>query len=263
MLTSHGRAHCEFDELSVDTLPNQILRATVERLLKVSELNAELKNKLRGLNRELAGIRNVRLTRTAFRSVQLHSNNSYYRFLLNVCELVWKMGIVDETAGSYKFRDFIRDDKRMARLFEAFILNFFRAERPELDVRSETIQWVASSSSDPQFKYLPNMRTDISVRDSDRTLIIDAKFYRETFQSYFESQTIHSNNLYQIYSYLKNLEIRGGNDASASGMLLYPAVNEKVRLTYELPGHLVHICTVDLAREWRDIREELLELVAA
>lgn len=263
MLISHGRTYCEFDELSVDTLPNQILLATAARLLKAPSLDAKLRNSLRGLRRELGGISSIPLTKHAFRAVQLHGNNRYYRFLLNICELVLDISLVDEGRGDYKFRDFVRDEKAMARLFESFIRNFYIKERPDLDVRAENIPWQASSLSDPDLLYLPNMRTDISVRDKPhtKTLIIDAKFYKETFQTYYEKQSIHSANLYQLASYLQNLEVRDGPDGCADGMLLYPVVKEPIRLSYELNGHRVRICTINLAADWRDIRDELRGLL--
>ena len=265
MLLPHGRAFCEFDELSVDTLPNQILLSTVRRLLKSPKLDPELHFKLRGLNRELGGISEIPLTQNAFRKVQLHSNNRFYRFLLNICELVLNMSIADEESGNYHFRDFIRDERKMARLFESFVFNFLRTERPDLSVKKEKIFWQAKSDSDPRLDYLPMMETDISVRSKKppKTLIIDTKFYKETFQSYYESETIHSANLYQIFSYLKNLETRGGSDANADGMLLYPVVDRSVRLEYELPGHRIQICTLNLAADWKEIHKELLALVPA
>lgn len=264
MLISHGRAYCEFDELHVDTLPNRILRATVKRLLKAPSLDGELRFKLRGLDRELSGISVVPLRKHLFRTVQLHGNNRFYRFLLSVCELILDMTLADETSGDYKFRDFIRDERAMARLFESFIFNFFRIERPDLDIRKERIYWHASSSGDPYLRYLPSMETDISVRDKPhtKTLIIDAKFYKETFQSYYDRETVHSSNLYQITSYLRNLEYRDGPDSKADGMLLYPVVEKSVRLAYELNGHSMQICTINLAADWQDIRRELRSLVA-
>jgi 5-methylcytosine-specific restriction enzyme subunit McrC len=254
MLLPHGRAFCEFDELSVDSLPNQILLSTVRHLLKASKLDPGLREQLRGLNRELGGISEIPLTKHAFRKVQLHSNNRFYRFLLNICELVLDMSIADEEAGNYRFRDFVRDERKMARLFENFVFNFYRHHRPDLQIKKERIYWQASSDSDPDLVFLPTMETDISVRSKDpaKTLIIDTKFYKETFQSYYDKETIHSPNLYQIYSYLKNLEVRGGADAKADGMLLYPVIDRSVHLKYELA----------LNNQWKDIHEDLLGLVS-
>jgi 5-methylcytosine-specific restriction enzyme subunit McrC len=107
------------------------------------------------------------------------------------------------------------------------------------------------------------METDISVLDKphSKTLIIDAKFYKETFQKHYERETVHSANLYQLSSYLRNLEYRDGPDAEANGMLIYPVVERPIRLAYELNGHKTQICTVNLAADWQDIHGELLELI--
>ena len=262
MLMHHGKAACQFDELTVNTLPNQILKSTLRYLAGVQGLDGKLRKQLVALHRDLRGIEDAPLTRQLFRKVQLHSNNRFYKFLLNICELVRESWLVDERSGQYKFRDFIRDERRMAHLFEEFIRNFYKSERPDLESRKEIIYWTAQSLTDPSLKLLPTMETDISVRSPDKTLIIDAKYYSKTLSSYYDSQSIHSANLYQIFAYLKNLEVRGGNDARAEGMLLYPVVDRPIREEYEMHGHKIRICTIDLSQDWRDIRSDLLALVA-
>jgi len=261
-LLQHGKARCVFDELSVNTLPNQLIKSTVRHLASVPTLNGALRKKLGLLYRELGGIGDIPLTRLAFRRVQLRRNARFYKFLLSICEIVAGSWLIDEATGEYRFRDFMRDPKMMARLYENFILNFYRIERPDLDVRKEKIRWTASSEDDHSLVFLPSMETDISIRDGSRTLIIDAKYYQDTFSNYFESESIHSANLYQVFAYLKNLEERGGADARADGMLLYPAINQNVRLSYEIQGHGVSICTIDLAADWTELRDELLQLVS-
>ena len=264
MLTAHGRTYCQFDELKVDTLPNQILRSTVQHLIHAPNLSTELRKKLVTVKAQLGGISSIPLTKHAFRKVQLHGNNRVYRFLLKVCELALDLHLVDESSGTYRFRDFIRDKRRLARLFESFLFNFYKIHRPDLSIKKERIYWQAGSKNDPELRFLPSMETDISIRDKERgqTLIIDAKFYEQTFQKYYDSETVHSGNLYQLFAYLKNLEVRGGPDANADGMLIYPVIDRSVRLAYQLPGHIVHISTVNLAAPWRDIQEELLDLLS-
>ena len=262
MLAAHGKVHCRYDELTVNTLPNRILKSTLRSLSNVQGVNPELRKKLVVLHRELSGVDDVQLTRQLFRKVQLHSNNRFYKFLLNVCELVLESCLVDEKSGGYKFRDFIRDDRRMARLFEDFVLNFYRRERPDLESKKERIEWRATSVTDPNLRLLPTMETDISVRSKERTLIIDAKYYSRTLSTFYDRESIYSANLYQIFAYLKNLESRGGNDAAAEGMLLYPVVDRAIREEYVMHDHKIRICTVDLSKDWQEIRAELLGLVA-
>ena len=123
------------------------------------------------------------------------------------------------------------------------------------------IDWCARSKEDPELVSLPLMRTDIVIRGHGRTLVINAKYYEHTLQSFYEAETVRSANLYQVFSYLKNLEPRAGQDAHAEGMLLYPLVQKALRLNYEISGHSVRICTVDLNQRWSEIKRELLGLV--
>jgi len=261
MLLSHGKAYCYFDEFTVNTLPNRIIKSTLRSLSNAPGLDKTLRMKLLKLYLDLHDIEDVQLNKFVFRRVQLNSNNRFYRFLLNICELVQSTWLVDEQTGSYKFKDFIRDDRAMARLFEGFILNFYKMELPDCEVKKERISWIASSDTDPELRYLPTMETDISIRNSNRTLIIDAKYYSQTFQSYYDKETIHSSNLYQLMAYLNNIKECGEVGANAEGMLIYPVVDKKLRESYTLQGHKIHICTLDLSRDWKDIRNELLELV--
>ena len=105
------------------------------------------------------------------------------------------------------------------------------------------------------------MLTDISLRNTDKTLIIDAKYYSRTLQSNYDATTVHSGNLYQIYSYLKNLETRGGADAQAEGLLLYPTVEAELSKSYMIDTHVVRIETVDLSKDWQLISNRLLDII--
>lgn len=260
MLLQHGKAHCEYDELTVNTQANRILKSTLKRLFSTEGIDKELRTKIIKLCRELPEITDIPITRHAFRKVQLHGNSRYYKFLLNVCQLISEHLLVDEKDGKYKFRDFIKD-KKMARLFEGFIFNFIKTERPDLNVRKEKIKWDATASNEEDLNYLPEMETDISVRNKVKTLIIDAKYYRKTMSSYFGSETMHSSNLYQLFAYLKNLENRGSPDKHAAGLLIYPYVGNKVALNYNIQGHSLGARTLDLSKDWKDIRSQLMQIV--
>lgn len=53
---------------------------------------------------------------------------------------------------------------------------------------------------------LPVMQTDIMLSKDDKTLIIDAKYYSKTTLTQYNVNTLHSGNLYQIFTYVKNKE---------------------------------------------------------
>ncbi len=261
MLPPQGRAKCEFDELSVDTLENQILKSTLKLLTQLSELDRSLANKVLLLCRSLSAISDIQVSRSSFRQVQLHRNNRYYKFLLDVCKLVVENLIVDETSGELVFREFVEDEKAMAKLFESFIFHFIRINRRDLQVKKEKIRWDATAENLADLNFLPSMETDISVRSKDRTLIIDAKYYLNTLSDFHGSTSVHSNNLYQIFSYLKNLEVRQGSDKNASGMLLYPKVDSPINLKIHVQGHDIFVRTIDLSQQWSVIHNDLMALL--
>ena len=261
MLLAHGRACCVYDELNVNTLPNRILKATLRHLTNIPTLNESLRKKVWVLVRSLGDIEDIHLTKLAFRQIQLNGNKRFYRFLLNVCELVQGAWLVDEATGTYRFRDFLRDERQMARLFENFIFNFYRIEHPAMTAKRERIYWTALSQEDPDLQFLPTMLTDVSLRDNQRTIVIDAKYYKETLQTNYDRETIYSPHLYQLFAYLKNVEPRGGVDAKAEGILLYPVADRNIRLNYQMPGHMLRIRTVNLSRPWQEIHNELLQIV--
>jgi 5-methylcytosine-specific restriction enzyme subunit McrC len=260
MLLFHGRTLCSFDELSADTLQNQILKATVRVLSALPTVDRDLRKRLVDTFRNLNGIQNIRLTHATFRSVQLHSNNRFYKFLLNVCELVSGAWLVDEQSGSYAFRNFLRDERQMARLFESFVFNFWRLETTGVGVTRERLLWPAKSTSDPDLLHLPRMETDITLIRGETKTIVDTKYYKETLSKFYDAETVHAANLYQIMAYVRTAS--RSSSGTVEGMLLYPTVDRQLRLSYEIDGFRIRVCTVNLGGEWQEIRDELLELAA-
>lgn len=258
-LLMHGRAACSFDELSPDTLPNRILKSTLRLLSQVPELHGDLKGRVRLLRQSLPDIAEIPLTSHTFRRVQLHSNNRFYQFLMSVCKLIQASALIDPSAGTYRFRDFIRDERAMARVFEDFLFNFIRLEMPVWEVKREHIAWRAVSVTDPNLLYLPRMQTDISLRRGPERMIIDAKYYQRTMAEYMGGEKFHSENLYQLMSYLTNTVRREGD--KLSGMLIYPQVDKAVNEAYRIQGMDVAICTINLNQPWQGVRSDLVRLL--
>ena len=108
--------------------------------------------------------------------------------------------------------------------------------------------------------YLPKMQTDVTLRSQDRTIIVDAKFYKSVFASFQGSEKIRSGHLYQMFSYLMNCNASNFGPRP-EGLLLYPSSSELLTLDYELCGHKIRIATVDLHVVWHEIEQRLRQLV--
>ena len=69
-----------------------------------------------------------------------HRNNATYEMLLNICYLIINGLLMTEEKGTKKLAKYL-DDQRMSRLFEKFVLNYYRKHYPELDPSSTIIKW--------------------------------------------------------------------------------------------------------------------------
>jgi 5-methylcytosine-specific restriction enzyme subunit McrC len=210
------------------------------------------------LRKQLPGISEVDVTRGAFRKVQLHGNNRYYRFLLNICTLVHDNSFVDPQSGQFRFYDFVRDERIMSEVFQNFLYQFSRQEISGWRVSRGHIQWKASSKTDPTLALLPRMETDITLHRRDTCLIVDAKYYQKTMARRFGSERFHVENLYQLIGYLTNYLAQPGENVC--GMLVYPRVDRTVSERYRIQGFEVSMHTVDLNQPWPQIHNDLVSL---
>lgn len=61
--------------------------------------------------------------------------------------------------------------------------------------------------------------------------------------------------MYQLYSYLKNVEENKNDPLTAlcEGILLYPTVSYELNESFLIGNHMISIFTVDPAQHWQDI----------
>ena len=127
--------------------------------------------------------------------------------------------------------------------------------------RAAQIPWQLDDGYDA---LLPVMQTDITLTYGHQILIIDAKYYKRTMQTNHDVQTLHSGNLYQIFTYVKNKEAQlSGTGCKVSGMLLYAKTNEELVLNhvYQMSGNQISVKTLDLNQEFSEIEKQLKKIV--
>ena len=95
------------------------------------------------------------------------------------------------------------------------------------------------------------------LENREKVLIIDAKYYTKTMQEQFSKKTYHSNNFYQIQSYVTNKAYR--SEKKVAGCLLYAKTNEKITPDQELinAGHKYYFRTLDLSGDFKSISDQL------
>jgi len=252
----------EFDELSVDNHQNRVLKALFNRLAKTIGLSSTLSHQLLVLVRRLKDVADIRLVRSDFANIRLHRNNSYYGLALAVARLAFDCQLPSPDGRGFQFMDVLRDERKMARVFEDFLRNFYRIEQTDFAVVPLQMEWDATPVRVGPTDRLPSMRTDIVLRSATRTIIVDAKYHAEAVQAYEGSESFKSGNIYQIFAYIQNAARLDRTISLPEGMLIYPTVGREIDATYRLHDHRLRIASVDLAQPWRAIADRLQNLLA-
>ena len=241
---------CTYDEFSVDSNMNQVLKTTMEMLLRY-DIPKTRKKELRNLLLYFKDVGTLDIYNINW-NFRFNRNNQSYQMLMSVCYLVIK-GLLQTTAdGTVKLMQFL-DEQRMCRLYEKFILEYYKKHYPQIKTAASQIGWALDDGISAM---LPTMQSDIMLTYGEKTLIIDAKYYGHTTQKQYDVHTLHSNNLYQIFTYVKNKAVAGGE---VSGMLLYAKTDEAVlpNNSYMMSGNKISVKTLDLDCEFSEIAAQL------
>lgn len=249
------RLVCEFDEFTENNQMNRILKTAAMLLMRSPDVKEQHKRALRQTMLFFSSVDMVNPRKIRWLDIRYNQNNNTYKMLLNICYLVIEGMLMTEQAGSLKLARYI-DDQRMHRLFEKFVREYFRRHYPQFNASAAIIAWDTDSGD---IEYLPEMKSDITLQYKGKTLVIDTKFYGRTMQTnpLFDSRTFHSHNMYQIFTYVKNMDYaRTGN---VSGLLLYAKTDEDIvpHNDYIIGGNRISIKTLDLGADFSTIRKQL------
>lgn len=245
---------CTYDEFSVNSYMNRIIKSTVMVLLR-SDITKARKKGLRKLMVYFNDVEELDIHRINW-DIQFNRNNQTYRMLISICYLVIEGLLQTQSDGTTKFMDFL-DEQRMYHLYEKFILEYYRREFPQIEANASQIPWQLDND---EKEFLPIMQSDIMLSYQNRILIIDAKYYDQTMQVRFNKRILHSANLYQIFTYVKNKETELADlPHEISGMLLYAKTDEDVfpENEYQMSGNKICVRTLDLNMKFPLIAEQL------
>lgn len=261
--TSRRNMHlvCARDEFSVNAYMNRILVTTMQALIRSTEVSSARRKALRT---SLCMLKEVIPLdpRDIFWNFRYDRNNQTYRLLMYVCRLVLEDRLPAQS-DKKKPRGLFDDDQALSRLYEKFIFGYFAKTHPRLHPCSKRLEWALD---DDGFSLLPTMQTDVTLEDATgRMLILDAKFYARATVTRYEQTRLNSANLYQIFTYIKNVQaLRNPALPTVSGMLLYAGTDELVRPdgSCSMSGNRIAVRTLDLHRPFGDIRGQLDAIAA-
>lgn len=251
----HKQLVCEFDEYTENTYMNQILKSTALLLIRSGDVRVEQKRALKKIMPYFNAVDTINPKAISWSHLRYHRNNATYKMLMNICYLIIDGLLLTTQDGPRKLAAYL-DDQRMNRLYEKFVLEYFRRHYPHFGAAASHVDWHVD---DGVATFLPAMKTDITLQYNGKTLIIDTKYYGRTMQtnSMYDTRTMHSHNMYQIFTYVKNKDTT--QSGKVSGLLLYAKTDEEIvpDNDYKISGNRISVKTLDLNTDFTAIKKQL------
>lgn len=259
-LSRRALLHCEFDELSVNNLLNQIVRCTIQLLVNEPSVKAQRRAQLRNILPFFADVDLIAASSIKWSTLTFQRNSRSYKMLMNICFFIIDGMLLTTSDGGYRMATF--SDEHMERLYEKFILEYYKRHHPELKPESRYLDWNLDEDKTANNALLPAMHSDIFLQHGERILIIDAKYYQHMTAENFGKPKVHTANLYQIHTYVSTTDIE--HTGNVAGMLLYAKVEgeEEPCLDFtQKDGVRIMARTLNLALPFEGIREQLEEII--
>ena len=275
LLLYKGELHCDYQEYSLNVPRNQIIVSTLNRQLRrdyaciergAHDALTELKADLEILVRTMSDIDRVhlsdRLIATEMR--KLGRNEREYRLIMLICEWLNRPRLPGPDARGQRFTD-IRELVEW-RVYERFVANFMKMHYDDWRVDTQRrLFWNVTCSDGASEVGLPGMQPDIVLghKHSGRRIVIDTKWYSSAVTRHHGRETVHSSNLYQMWSYLSSQDGMYPEHRTATGILLYAQTASGQRtLRTCIDKHHFRVHTLDLSQDWQDIEDDLCQLIA-
>lgn len=269
---------CNYDEYSTNDIFNQILKFTIENLIKNPNISPITKTSLKKQRMFFVGIEEKAPTKDNRQKLVFNRNNVTYKMLIHVAIMLYDNTIVNDDDGNNVFKDFFRDGQ-MEKVYEQFILNFYaiNLDRKVYRVHAPKINWHTTTDDSGWGEFfdveteIGDRRTDIVVENKDLNyqFIIDAKYYKDMLVNKYYGQgakTYRTSHINQIRGYILDSDYHGRK----FGALMYPTVytdeynRGKIQEIQDYTGTIktfIITKTLDLNRNWLDIEKDLLALI--
>lgn len=252
------RLACEFDEYSEDNTFNRVLKTTMLLLIKHQRVKNDRKKSLMKLLPFFANVKEIDLRNIPWSRFRFDRNSKTYQMLIYLCYFIIDNMLLSTDEGNVKMHTF--SDEHMCRLYEKFVLEYYRRHHPEYNACAKQIAW--NIDKEETTAALPILQTDIYLTLGERTLIIDTKYYSKNHQTNFHKPTIHSHNQFQILSYVLNHDRE--HSGKTDGMLLYAKTQEDFQPDGHMKwhdGNMIYYRNLDLNQDFKGIRQQLENLV--
>ncbi|MCP4750101.1 MAG: 5-methylcytosine-specific restriction endonuclease system specificity protein McrC [Proteobacteria bacterium] len=267
-LIARGKVACRFDELTINTPRNRLVRTALDAIARIVR-RADLARRCLTLAGSLKriGVTGEKPGRIEASADRFGRHDVDDQRMVAAAHLAFDLVLPTEASGDTLLTLPGREIVWVRRLFEKAVAGFYDVVLPPTGWRihaGKTIGWSIEKKTSGIDKILPAMRTDVVLdhHASGRRIVIDTKFNTIVKPGWYREETLRSEYIYQIYTYLRSQEDHGDPlSPHASGLLLHPSIDKMVDEAVVIQGHAIRFATVDLAASTGEIRDQLLRVV--
>lgn len=270
-LLEQGRVACRFEEHTMDTPRNRLVRAALDYLSIMLD-SLELVHECRALSQMLGrlGVSSQKPSRADLARDQVSRNETADLMMVSLAKMVFEVVIPSEKVGTNQAFAIDADAHLVRRLFEKAVANALRItlEPQGWQVQhGRKLSWPVVEASDDIVQHFPGMKTDIELVHTGRKLklVIDTKFTHIFTDSQYKTEVLRSGYLYQLYAYLRTQEgkLHAQGIVRSEGMLLHPQCGQAVDAYVDMQGHRMRFKTIDLMSSPVEFEQQLLNIVSA
>lgn len=280
-LLQRGLVACRFDALTMDSPRNRFvcgaLTRLAGRLLRPSAPDLagrcrKLADRMRmlGVGDQAPSLREISGERTGLKDAE-------DRLMLAAAKLVYDLTLPTERVGNRCLPHIDGEGivEKFWQIYEAAIRGYFRFGHEKKGwrlLKERGLRWQLGDKTAGIDNWLPGMEADIILENDreQRRIVVDAKSYGIFGQNAYGKDRFHSNNLYQIYAYVRSQEGKKGIKFadSAEGVLIHPRVmssdvfSEDVNEAVAIQGHIFRFMTVNLAESHEKFMTDLDRILA-
>lgn len=246
-----------YDHLTEDNLYNQIIKTTLLSLVYSQKIKPGQTRSIKNILLYLSNVTPIEITHNSFNQLMYNNQNINYLLPIDICRQLYEQQLINPKDNTTALA--IKDEQLLSSLFERFVYRFYEKETNFIVSRPK-IYW---NTTTPFTDALPDMQTDIVLRNHNKTMIIDIKFYNQNMavNRYSDSRKQISSNMYQLFTYLENYKV--AENEQLSGMLLYAKTEDDVQPDYEykIKGKVFKVIHIDLNNEFTFLKEQLLKRI--
>lgn len=171
----------DYDEFSENTILNQIIKSTLLSIISGNKVNRNVRKKVGGLLPRFENVDIISLEGNTWSRITYSRNNKRYNFIIVICRHIHELTMLSFENSDQVMRSYTV--KQIASIFEGFVRELLKRET-DYFVANSKIPWLVEEND----FLLPTMQTDMIVKNknTNKTLIIDTKFYTHNTQSRFE-----------------------------------------------------------------------------